>query len=157
MTTDRATPLLTRVASWALDLRGDAFGDERERLRRYEGIVLGANLQLGTVPIAAAALVWAGGRPLVPPLALLMVLFYLPVLVSAGYLRSRHAAGSPGRNTRKKVSAALLGTVPLVVFAAGCVWPYRSAGAVAGALGGVAAGLVLVLVGRLRRPAPGGV
>jgi hypothetical protein len=77
--------------------------------------------------------------------------------VSAGYLRSRHAAGSPSRNTRKKVSAALLGTVPLVVFAAGCVWPYRSAGAVAGALGGVAAGLVLVLVGRLRRPAPGGV
>ena len=157
MRTGQSAPLLTRIASWALDLRGDTFGDERERLRRYEAIVLCANLQFATVPVAATVLVWAGGRPLVPPLALLMTLFYLPILVIAVYLRRRHAAGSPGGNTRKTVTAAVLGTVPLVLFTAGCVWPYRSAGAVAAALGGAGAGLLLVLVGRLRRPGPGGV
>jgi hypothetical protein len=160
MTSRQSIPLTTRIVSWALDLRGDSFGDERERLRRYEGVVVGANLQLATVPPAAAVLVWAGGRPLVPSLALLMTLFYLPILASAAYLRSRHAEGSPGAPTRRKVLAAVLGTVPLALFVAGCVWPYRSAGAVAGALGGVGAGLLLVVAGRaggrLRRSSPGG-
>src|SRR4051812_42561393 len=108
------SPLLTRLAGWALDLRGDTFGDERERLRRYEGIVLAANLQLAGVPIAAAALVWAAGRPAVPVLAPVMALFYAPLLVSAVYLRQRDAERPAGPWTRKRAMAALLGTVPLL-------------------------------------------
>ncbi|GAA2621869.1 hypothetical protein [Paractinoplanes durhamensis] len=57
------TNVLDRVVRWNLDLDGDLYGDERERLRWYEGIATAASLQSILIPWSAAVMVWPLGKP----------------------------------------------------------------------------------------------
>ena len=56
--------MLDRVVRWSLDSDGDFYGDERERLRWYEGIATAASLQWLAIPWAAVGWCgrWAGRR-----------------------------------------------------------------------------------------------
>lgn len=149
---------LDRLARGVIDADGDLYGDERERLRWYEGIALTATLQWVGVPTAAAVLVWTLGRPAVLPLAVVSVVMYLPMLLLAAYVRSRRVATTVRTWNGKAVLSAALFAVPYVIFMVGCVAAYADddSGAVRGAglgalLGGLIGTVVIALMTRRRR------
>src|SRR3712207_9477580 len=94
-------PLLDRIVRWNLDTDGDMYGDERERLRWYEGIATAASLQWIGVPWAAAVLVWVLGRPAVLPLAVVLAVLYLPILLCTVYVRRRRGDTLPRSEERR--------------------------------------------------------
>ena len=82
--------LLDRVVRWGLDSDGnDFYGDERERLRWYEGIATAASLQWLAIPWAAAVLVWPLGMPSVLPLTVMLVLLVVPMAMCMAYVHRR--------------------------------------------------------------------
>jgi predicted membrane-bound spermidine synthase len=142
------TTLLDRVVRWNLDFDGDIYGDERERLRWYEGIATAASLQWMAIPWAAAIMVWPLGRPSVVPLAVVLAVLVLPMWLSAVYVRSRRVDTVPRRWTGKRLLLSILGGLPFVVFLIGALYvidPESSSwrGAIAGAVIGGAIGIVL--------------
>jgi hypothetical protein len=154
--------VLDRVVRWSLDLDGDIYGDERERLRWYEGIATAASLQWAAVPSAAAVLVWVLGRPAVVPLIVVLAVLVVPMMLCSAYVRGRRVDTVVRRWNRKRTILSLAFTVPMVVFVFGAMWAYTGAegsawwGAVAGlALGGGISGFgPFVRPGRQRREAP---
>ncbi|MFC6021153.1 hypothetical protein ACFP2T_33890 [Plantactinospora solaniradicis] len=122
--TSRVT-VLDRIADWALDPDGRTYGDERERLRWYEGMATAAMIQWIALPWAAAALVWIGGRPVAPSLVVLMVLLYLPILLCARYVARRRVNPHQVRWTTRTISTALLAGVPYLLFLSGLAHAYQ--------------------------------
>jgi predicted membrane-bound spermidine synthase len=142
------TTLLDRVVRWNLDFDGDIYGDERERLRWYEGIATAASLQWIAIPWAAAIMVWPLGRPSVVPLAVVLAVLVLPMWLSAVYVRSRRVDTVPRRWTGKRLLLSILGGVPFLVFLIGALYvndPESSSwrGAIVGAAIGGAIGIVM--------------
>src|ERR1041384_6037395 len=79
--------VIDRVVRWNLDLDGsdDIYGDERERLRWYEGITTAASLQWLAIPWAAAVMVWPLGRASVLPLTVVLAALILPMVFRTVY------------------------------------------------------------------------
>ena len=151
--------LLDRVVRWNLDLdgSGDIYGDERERLRWYEGIATAASLQWLAIPWAAAVLVWPLGKPSVLPLTVVLVLLVIPMAICTVYVRRRRVDTEVHAWTRKRVLWSILGSQPYVVFLIGALYAYGGPdssvwrGALVGAVFGGAVGGVASIVGARRR------
>lgn len=144
--------LLDRIVRWTLDPDGDLYGDERERLRWYEGIAVAAGLQWLAIPWAAAALVWVIGRSAVLPLAVMVATLYLPILVCAGYVRRRRVETRVHHWTPKRVLLAALSGLPYLLFFLGCLRALQPPGSSAtrgAAIGMLVGGIVGILFARL--------
>ena len=113
---------MERVSGWFLS--DDLYGDERERLRWYEGMAVAANIQWIVVPWAATVLVWTLGRPAVLPLAVVMALMYIPTLMAAQYVQAHRVETAVVAWTVKRVALSVLSGVPNLAFLAGCLWSY---------------------------------
>ncbi len=156
---DRTRPV-DRLVNYVLDVDGDIYGDERERIRWYEGISLAASFQWLVVPWAMAILVWFADRDTVLFLVAVLALFYLPLLLTTAYVGSKGVRLLPERRSAKYWLFAVLGGVPYLVFALGAL-VVRDGGApdagswwaalVGGVVGGVLGLLGLVYAERLRR------
>ncbi|XVV11380.1 hypothetical protein ACQP2X_42155 [Actinoplanes sp. CA-131856] len=148
--------LLDRVVHWNLDLDGDLYGDERERLRWYEGIATAASLQWLTIPWAAAIMVWPLGKPAVLPLAIVLVLLYVPMMLSTLYVRHRRVDTTPRSWSGKRIFLTVVSGSPAALFLIGALYAYDPEGATwrgaafGGAFGAVA-GLVAQVVETRRR------
>ncbi|WP_306215430.1 hypothetical protein [Actinoplanes sp. RD1] len=147
---------LDRVVHWNLDLDGDLYGDERERLRWYEGMTTSASLQSFLLPWAAAVMVWPLGKPSVLPLAVMLAVSWAPQLLATFYVRHRRVDPTPRSWSAKRISLMVITVLPLVVFVSGAnyvhephdtAWLGAIVGGVVGALLGV---VVLVAKGRQR-------
>jgi hypothetical protein len=146
--------VLDRVVRWNLDLDGDGtiYGDERERLRWYEGIATAASLQWLAIPWAAAVLVWVLGRPSVLPLAVVLAALIVPMAVCTAYVRRRRVDTEVHSWNRKRVLLAAGFGLPIVTFVIGAfyayagpassVWRGAIVGAAFGGLLGVAASVL---------------
>jgi Flp pilus assembly protein TadB len=150
--------LLDRVVSWGLDSdgTGDIYGDERERLRWYEGIAVAASLQWLAIPWAAAVLVWPLGMPSVLPLTVVLVLLVIPMGLCSVYVRGRRVDTDARAWTVKRVCWSVLGSLPYVVFMIGVLYardPESSTwqGAIVGAVFGAAIGAVATVLAIRRR------
>jgi uncharacterized membrane protein YbaN (DUF454 family) len=153
MTTTTAGSI-DRVSRWFLS--DDLYGDERERLRWYEGIAISATLQCIAVPWAAAVLVWVLGRPVVLPLAVIIGLMYVLTVLVTGYVKSRRVETVAVRWTPKRIALGALGGLPYVAFMIGCLHAYdHPSDSVLGSIVGAAVGggLGLLLVVRRTRQA----
>jgi len=144
------------VVHWNLDLGGDIYGDERERLRWYEGITTAASLQWVAIPWAAAIMVWPLGRSAVVPLCVVLAVLVIPMWLSAVYVRSRRVDTVPRRWTAKRLLMSTLSGLPFVVFLIGAlyVWDPESStwrGAIVGAALGGAIGFVMTALKVRRR------
>jgi heme/copper-type cytochrome/quinol oxidase subunit 2 len=142
------TTLLDRVVHWNLDLDGDLYGDERERYRWYEGIATAASLQWMLIPWAAAIMVWPMGEPVVLPLAIVLVVLWVPMLLSTRYVQSRRVDTTPRSWTAKRIILTVATATPYVLFVIGAQYAYdpegstwvgTAVGGVVGACAGVAA------------------
>jgi uncharacterized membrane protein YbaN (DUF454 family) len=142
--TTTTTASMDRVSRWLLS--DDLYGDERERLRWYEGIAMAAAVQWIVVPWAAAVLVWVLGRPAVLPLAVIMVLMYVPTVLVNGYVKSRRVETVAVRWTPKRIALGVLGGLPYIVFLIGCLRGQGDTvtGAVVGAAVGAGLGVLLI-------------
>lgn len=141
------TTVLDRFVRWNLDLDGDMYGDERERLRWYEGAALSYAAQAVLLPWAAAILVWLLGRPAVLPLTVLLGLLILAMSLTPVYVQSRRVETVPRHWSAKRIVVHTLTGLPIVVFAIGVMRavdpdPSTWHGGVLGAFAGGAIGLV---------------
>jgi hypothetical protein len=152
--------LLDRVVRWNLDLdgSGDIYGDERERLRWYEGIATAASMQWLAIPWAAALLVWPLGKPSVLPLLVVLVALVVPMAICTIYVRRRRVDTEVHAWSRKRVVLHILGNLPYVVFVVGALYAYGGPdssvwrGAVFGAvLGGIGGGIAAIAGTRRKR------
>lgn len=151
--------LLDRVVRWNLDLdgSGDIYGDERERLRWYEGIATAASMQWLAIPWAAVLLVWLLGKPSVLPLTVVLVALVVPMAICTVYVRRRRVDTEVHAWTRKRVVLSVLGHLPYVAFVIGALYAYGGPdssvwrGGVFGAVVGGIAGGVSAVVGRRRK------
>jgi hypothetical protein len=132
---------MDRVSRWFLS--DDLYGDERERLRWYEGMAVATTIQWIAVPWAAVVLAWIYGRPVMIPLGVILVLMYLPTALVGVYVRRRHVETVAVRWTAKRIALGVLGGLPYVVFVIQLFYPRQhlsaGLGAVVGAGIGVAA------------------
>jgi hypothetical protein len=157
-----ATSVLDRVVRWNLDFDGDIYGDERERLRWYEGIATAASLQWIAIPWACALLVLGYGRPVVAPLVVILVVLVVPMAMCTAYVRHRRVDAAVRRWTGKRIVLSTAFTVPLLLFLFASLWAYGKAGssvwwgAAGGALFGAGLSAVTPFVRsrRLRRETP---
>ena len=152
------TSMVDRVVRWNIDIddSGRIYGDERERLRWYEGIVAAAQMQWLALPWAAAILVWWLGRPAVLPLSVMLVALLIPAIMCVAYVRRRQVDTELQAWTRKRVVLTVLSLVPLSGFIVGAMYAYSSAhpSIWVHALGGAVFGLVVSVAaaaGRRRR------
>ncbi len=141
------TTVLDRFVRWNLDLDGDLYGDERERLRWYEGTAVANSVQAIALPWAAAILIWPLGRPAVVPLGVLLSLLVLANWLTPVYVSRRRVETMPRHWSAKRTLIATLTGLPVVVFAIGAMraWQPDSSmwqGGVVGAVIGGAVGLV---------------
>jgi hypothetical protein len=133
--------LLDRIVRWNLDPDGDLYGDERERLRWYEGIATAASLQRMALPWAAAILAWTVGRSAVVPAAVLLAVLYIPMVMSLVYVRRRRVDTTPRSWSAKRIEVTVLSVLPYVLFVLGACYAYRSTDA--GLFRGAAIGAVI--------------
>jgi hypothetical protein len=143
-----STSLIDRVVRWNLDLGGDIYGDERERLRWYEGIATAASLQQIGIPWAAALLIWPLGRPALLPFGVVLAVQVISSWLCAAYVRRRRVDTTPRSWTAKRLLLSVLGGLPFVVFVIGAlyVWDPESdswRGAILGAVIGGAIGVAM--------------
>jgi hypothetical protein len=118
------TTLLDRVVAWNLDLNGDLYGDERERLRWYEGIATAASMQWMGIPWAAAIMVWLLGKPSVLPLFLVLLVLFVPMGCCTAYVRGRRVDTEVHAWSRKRVVLSALFIVPVTGFIVGALYAY---------------------------------
>ena len=151
--------VLERAVRWNLDVDGDIYGDERERLRWYGGIAAAATLQWVAVPCAAAVLVWILGRPVVLPLLVVLVVMVLPMILSTLYVRQRRVDTDVRQWSAKRVLLTAGLVVPVIAFYSGARhaydpgsydWLFTAFGGVVGALLGM---VVIATKTRQRRRA----
>ena len=116
-------PAFDRFVGWILDHDGTIYGDERERLRWYEGIAVAASVQWLLVPCALAVMAWICPPEAAPYLWVVMGVFLLPMMLTSLYvLRRRVDLAADQRTnlrTRKTQLIVVLTTVPIVAFVLG--------------------------------------
>lgn len=155
---ERATPV-DRLTNYLLDVDGTIYGDERERIRWYEGISLAASFQWLAVPWGMAVLVWFADRDTVPFLVAILVLFYLPTLIALAHVWRKGVRLVPDRAGAKYWMFGALGGLPYVVFTLGAIAAYDGPAAdgswwgalVGGVVGGTLGLIALFAVERWRR------
>ena len=135
--------MTTSTANWLLS--DDLYGDERERLRWYEGIAMAATVQWIAVPWAAVALVGIYGRSVIVPLAVILVLMYIPTTLVGAYVRRRRVETVAVRWTPKRIALGVLGGLPYVVFVIEVFYPRQQLSAVVGGGIGAAIGFVAMI------------
>jgi hypothetical protein len=111
----RAYGLLDITTDWLLDRRGQLFGDEQERLRRYEGLAVAATVQGVLVPWLAVLALAVWGRPAAPAIILLLVGSVLPTALGAGYATRWRVRSVPDRWSLKEWLLRTAGWVPYVI------------------------------------------
>lgn len=139
--------LLDRVVRWHLDLDGDLYGDERERLRWYEGMAAAASVQWLALPWAAVVLVWTLGRPAVLPLSVVLGVLYVPMALCTVYVRRRRVDTAVLHWSAKRITLMVLSALSYLLFVLGAFFAYREQDAgllVGGAVGGVIGGGVSI-------------
>lgn len=153
------TTMLDRVVRWNLDLDGnnDIYGDERERLRWYEGIATAASLQWLAIPWASAVTVWVLGRDAVVPLTVVLVALIVPMIVCSVYVQRRRVVTDVRAWSRKRILLQVLSGVPYVAFFYGALYAYRDpdsstlTGAIVGGAFGAVVGVVATVIGTRRK------
>jgi hypothetical protein len=150
------TTFIDRIARWALDIDGDMYGDERERLHWYEGIATAAAIQWLAVPWAAAVTVWIYGRPAVVPLATVLVVMYVPCMLCQVYVQRRRVDTTPRTWSPKRITMALLTVLPYALFTIGVVHATSrdsatTSGTAVGALVGSALGMAWLAIKTIQR------
>jgi hypothetical protein len=151
--------VVERVVRWTLDLDGsdNIYGDERERLRQYEGITTAASLQWLAVPWAAAIMVWPLGKASVVPLAVVLAVLILPMVLSAAYVQRSRVVTDVRAWTAKRVLMQAATGLPYVIFFYGALYFYTSSdsstlrGAIVGGVFGAALGIAATVVGTRRK------
>lgn len=151
--------VIDRVVRWNLDLDGsDAiYGDERERLRWYEGITTAASLQWLAIPWAAAIMVWPLGRAAVLPLTVVLAALILPMIVCTVYVQRRRVVTDMRAWTPKRILLQAAAGLPYVIFFYGALYSYSDPGsstlrgAIVGGVFGAALGVVATIAGTRRK------
>jgi hypothetical protein len=150
--------LLDRIARWALDIDGDMFGDERERLRWYEGIATAAGLQWIAIPWASAVMVWTVGRSSVLPLAVVMLVLLVPIGMCAAYVKRRSVDTDVKPWDRKRAVVSVLSGLPWLLFGFGAFYAFDDGTTnfmpgmvVGGVIGGIVGGIGAFVAKRRRR------
>lgn len=137
-----------RVVDWVLDHDGDIYGDERARLRWYEGLAFTASVQWILVLWVLAACAWTAPSSAAPYLWSIAAAFVVPMYLSMIYAARRGVdVTRPSRSRKSKVVQAATG-VPLLVFVVGMTigldrrsgrsWSEMSPALRGGAIGGCA-------------------
>ncbi len=150
---------MDRVVRWNLDLDGDGdiYGDERERLRWYEGIATAASLQWLAVPWAAAIVVWPLGKASVVPLTVVLVALVLPMILCTVYVQRSRVVTDVRAWTAKRILLQAAAGLPYVIFCYGAFYSYRGSdsstlwGAIVGGAVGAAGGIVATVIGTRRK------
>jgi hypothetical protein len=133
--------LLMRFTDQILDVKGNIYGDEQERLRWYEGITVAASIQWVLVPWVVAVSIWLGGRAVVSYLLAVMVAMYLPQLLTMQYaMRSRIRLD--GHWSPKAMVTAILSGGSYVAIALASVRAYDGGFDPDGLKGGVVGGFL---------------
>ncbi|MFN8075149.1 MAG: hypothetical protein U0Q15_06975 [Kineosporiaceae bacterium] len=106
-----------RIAAWLLDRDGDLYGDERERIRWYEGTVVASSIQGLAVPWALAVGVWAHpDKGTAGVLLAVAIAFYLPLIWTAAWAQ-RHGVRVFNKTwTSKRLISTIAFVVPYVMF-----------------------------------------
>lgn len=142
------TTLMDRFARWNLDPDGDLYGDERERIRWYEGIAVTWQTQMILVPWVIAVLVWVLGRPAVLPLGVTLAVLLVPVWFTSAYVTSRRVDVTPLVWTTKRKLLGVLTGAPYAAFVVGMSyhldWPKE--GSWVSITTGIAVGLLIGVV-----------
>ncbi|HYY12281.1 MAG TPA: hypothetical protein VE781_15195 [Kineosporiaceae bacterium] len=143
-TAPRSTSRLDRLVARILDRDGTLYGDEQERLRYYESSTVVASLQGILVPWTLVVGALVGGLQVAAVVVAVAVVYYVPWLVGATYVRRRRVRTTPARFGRSWVALAALTAAPypllLVIVAAQYVAAHPS-GAARGFLGGAVGGI----------------
>src|SRR5512142_652022 len=113
--TPRAYGLLDTVTDWLLDRRGELYGDEQERLRRYEGLAVAATVQGVLIPWLAVLALALWGRPVTPTIILVLLGLYLPTTLASGYLTRWRVRTVPGRFSRKGSVFCAVASAPYLI------------------------------------------
>lgn len=153
------TTMLDRVVRWNLDLDGtdDIYGDERERLRWYEGIATAASLQWLAIPWASAVAVWVIGRDAVLPLSIVLVALIVPMIICSVYVHRSRVVTDVRAWTRKRILLQAVSGLPYVAFLYGALYAYEAPdsstlnGAIVGGCVGGVLGVVATVVGTRRK------
>lgn len=99
----RRTVLFDRLAKSALDHDGDIYGDERARLRWYEGIAVTSTVQWILVLWVLAVCAWLAPVSAAPALWCIAVAFVVPMYLalSTGRGAGSRSCGQRGRASRR--------------------------------------------------------
>lgn len=140
---------LLRLTEQILDVKGNIYGDEQERLRWYEGITVAASIQWILVPWVIAVSIWLGGREVVSYLLAVTVAMYVPQLLTMQYaMRSR--VRFEGYGSLKAIVTAVASAGSYVAIALAAIRAYDGGFDPNGLKGGVVGGFIglgLVIVG----------
>jgi hypothetical protein len=152
----RSRSSFDRFTDWVLDVDGDIYGvDERERLRWYEAISVSASVQLLLFPWGIAGFAWFGDRRNHSVLGWVLVMLYLPSLLMPVYVSRHKVDPMPVVWSRKRAVVALLGTLPLVAFAAALgrsrISEFDGPGLIGGIFGGLFAIVAMWLYAKRHR------
>ena len=111
-----------RFTDWVLDRDGDVYGiDERERLEWYEGIALGASVQVFAVLWALAVLVWFAAASAAHMLLAVFAVAVLPLILTNVHMGRHNVEVDPARWSPKRIGATIAYGLPFPVFLGGYI------------------------------------
>lgn len=137
---DQASPnpsRFDRVVDWVLDYDGEIYGDERSRLRWYEGLAFTASIQWVLVLWVLAACAWKAPNEAAPYLWSIAIAFVVPMYLSLIYAARRGVDVRRPTRTGKARIIELVTVAPMLIFVIGMSDIHPTASRVIfGALGG---------------------
>ncbi len=146
---------LDAVARWTLDEGGTIYGDERERLRWYEGIAITTSIQWIVIAWTLAIMSLIADRSTAPYLAVLAAIFYLTMNIAAIYVARHRVALRVQFTTPKQRLITLIMMSALVITCVGLLrridGELSTGGLVAGFIGGAAGFAGCLVISRAQR------
>lgn len=154
--TTTSPSLLDRTFHWILDVDGDMYGDEQERLRWYEATAAVSSVQLYGISLALAVLVWVDGHRLAPAVLTVALTLYLPMLLTNAYAHRHRVRTVPTHWSSKQIALTGVFLLIYLVMTVGLYVAFEEEVTTSGALGvttGVTIGLALGITfwSRVRR------
>ncbi|MEZ6014701.1 MAG: hypothetical protein R3F49_06290 [Planctomycetota bacterium] len=143
MSTSNQTTRGNAFTRWVLDEDGDWWGDEQERMRRYEGIALMEHAQMILFPSVMAVMAWTCPKSAAPWLLAALLAFLYPTMFGTAYVLKRHVRVARWRRNQVLWTALSLG--PIIAALAGLASKLGLSGA--GLTGSIVGGVVLGLIG----------
>jgi membrane glycosyltransferase len=147
--TVRAYGLLDTTADWLLDRRGSLYGDEQERLRRYEGLAVAATVQGVLIPWLAVLALALWGHPVAPAMILVLVGTVLPTAFAGGYATRWRVRTVPDRWSPKEWLLRTVSWVPYLIATLQIIAAFRGPRSVI--VGGIVGGVIGVVLGFFAR------